>query len=375
MPLSGGVIRHAEYFVDPALSFALGWNTVYAALISIPAEIVAAAVIMQFWVTVNNAIWITVFGALLFASNMFLVRIYGEMEFVFATLKILLIIGMNIMALVITCGGGPDRQAIGFKYWRNPGPFVQYLQFPGSLGQFMGFWTVFSNAAYAYAGVENISVAAAEARSPRRNIPRAAKRIFWRVLIFYVLSIFMVTLLVPSSDPNLLSSTGTAADSPFVIAATRANIPVIPSIINFIVLTSAWSAGNSTLLGGSRTLFGLAQHRHAPALFKTTNRWGVPYVAVAVVGIWVALGYMSLSSSAETVFVWLQDLIAAAALVGWSISCIVYLRFYYALKKQGISRDEVPWKGPLQPYAAWFSLVSFVILLLTGGYTAFINGQ
>ena len=330
---------------------------------------------MEFWVTMNDALWITIFGALLFASNMFLVRIYGEMEFIFATLKILLIIGMNIMALVVTCGGGPNHQATGFKYWHSPGPFVQYLQFPGSLGQFMGFWTTFSNAAYAYSGVENISVAAAETRSPRRNIPRAAKRIFWRVLIFYVLSIFMITLLVPSNDLDLLSSTGTAADSPFVIAATRANIPVVPSMINFIVLTSAWSSGNSTLLGGSRTLFGLAQHRHAPAFFKRTNRWGVPYLAVMAVGIWVALGYMSLSSSAKMVFIWLRDLIAAAALVGWSITCIVYLRFYYALKKQNISRNELPWKAPFQPYAAWFSLTSFIILLLTGGYTCFISGQ
>jgi amino acid transporter len=97
VPLSGGIIRHAEYFVDPALSFAQGWNAVYSALVTIPAEIVAAAVIVQFWASINNAVWITVFGILLFASNMFLVRIYGELEFTFASLKILLIIGMNIM--------------------------------------------------------------------------------------------------------------------------------------------------------------------------------------------------------------------------------------------------------------------------------------
>lgn len=131
----------------------------------------------------------------------------------------------------------------------------------------MGFWTTFSNAVYAYSGVEEISVAAAETQAPRRNIPTAAKRIFWRVLIFYgeklifaatfwlgritlltsaiVLSIFVVGLIVPSNDPDLLRSTGTAAQSPFVIAATRARIRVVPSIINAVVLTSAWSSGNS----------------------------------------------------------------------------------------------------------------------------------
>lgn len=126
----------------------------------------------------------------------------------------------------------------------------------------MGFWTTFSNAVYAYSGVEGIAVAAAETQAPRQNIPIAAKRIFWRVLIFYgipynlfrsnhmltfflVLSIFMVGLIVPSNDPSLLRSTGTAAQSPFVIAATNAGVKVVPSIINAVVLTSAWSSGNS----------------------------------------------------------------------------------------------------------------------------------
>lgn len=86
----------------------------------------------------------------------------------------------DIMALVVVCGGGPDHTAYGFRYWHNPGPLVQYLGIDGSLGRFLGFWTVFSNAVYAYSGVENISVAAAEVHCPRRAIPIAAKRIFWR---------------------------------------------------------------------------------------------------------------------------------------------------------------------------------------------------
>lgn len=183
--MSGGVIRHAEYFVDPALSFANGWNQVYSCLVSIPAELCAAAVLFEFWTTsVSNGVWITILGLLLVASNLFFVRIYGEMEFTFATLKIMLIIGVNIMALVITCGGGPDHKSIGFQYWRNPGPFVHYLGVAGSLGNFMGFWTTFNNAVYAYSGIENISIAASETQNPRRNIPKAAKRIFWRVMIF-----------------------------------------------------------------------------------------------------------------------------------------------------------------------------------------------
>lgn len=95
--MSGAIIRHAEYFVDPALSFATGWNSVYGTMVSLPAELVAAAVIVEFWNQTSSAVWITVFGLLVVTSNLFFVRIYGELEFTFATLKIMLIIGLNLM--------------------------------------------------------------------------------------------------------------------------------------------------------------------------------------------------------------------------------------------------------------------------------------
>ncbi|KDQ58665.1 hypothetical protein JAAARDRAFT_128741 [Jaapia argillacea MUCL 33604] len=375
VPLSGAVIRHAEYFFDPALSFAQGWNSIYGVCMSLPAEITAAAVIIQFWTNANSAIFITILGVLLLVSNLVLVRIYGELEFTFAMLKIMLIIGLIIMGLAIDLGGGPDHHRYGFQYWRNPGPFVASLGLPGSLGHFLGFWTTFSNAAYAFSGVESISTAAAETQNPRRNIPKAAKRLFWRVVIFYIVAIFIVTLIVPSNDVNLLQSSGTAAQSPFVIAATRAGIKVVPHIINAIVLTSAWSSGNSSMLGGSRGLYGLAREGHAPKVFLRVNRFGIPYVAVGFIGMWLGLAYMTLQSSAATVFGWFQDLVSVAALVTWVVICVVYLRFYYGMKRQGIDRSELPWKGPLQPFAAWFGAISFTVILLTSGYVVFIHGD
>ncbi|KAJ5083092.1 hypothetical protein N7532_012135 [Penicillium argentinense] len=376
VPLNGGVIRYAEIFCDPALAFANGWNQIYSYLVSIPSELVAAAVIVEFWVTVNNAIWITTFGALMVITALLFVRVYGELEFFFSMLKIMLIIGINIMALVITCGGGPNHVAIGFSYWTSPGPFVQYLNIPGSLGRFLGFWKAFDSALYAYSGIENITVAAAETKNPRTAIPMAARRIFIRILLFYILTIFMVGLVVPSDDPNLLNSTDTASQSPFVIAARHAGIKVVPSIINAVVLTSAWSSGNSNMLGGSRILFGMAVHGHAPAIVKRTNRFGIPYIAVAVYGVFMALGYMTLSSSASTIFTWLQDIVSISTLVNWICICIVYLRFLYGCWKQGIDRHrELPWAAPFQPYTTWASLVVFVLLFFTGGFTTFMKGR
>ncbi|CAL5870230.1 uncharacterized protein PFLUO_LOCUS4465 [Penicillium psychrofluorescens] len=376
-PLNGGLIRYAEIFCDPALAFANGWNQVYSYIVSIPAEIVAAAVLIEFWTTINNAVWITVFGVLMIATALMFVRIYGELEFGFSILKIMLVIGINLMALVITCGGGPNHKSIGFAYWKAPyGPMAQYLGIPGSLGRFLGFWKTFDNALYAYSGIENITVAAAETRSPRHAIPMAARRIFVRILLFYVISIFMVGLVVASTDDSLLGSSGTATQSPFVIAAHDAGIKIVPSIINAVVLTSAWSSGNSNMLGGSRILYGMAVYGHAPAVFKRINRFGIPYAAVSLYGLFMALGYMTLSSSASTVFTWLQDLVSISTLVNWICICIVYLRFLYGCKKQGIDRHkELPWAAPFQPFSTWVSLTVFFLLFFTGGFTTFIHGQ
>lgn len=97
VPLSGGIIRHAEWFVDPALSFAQGWNSVYANSILLPAEMVACAVIIDYWSHINHAVWITLLGGLLLFSNYLLISVYGELEFIFAMLKIALIVGVNIL--------------------------------------------------------------------------------------------------------------------------------------------------------------------------------------------------------------------------------------------------------------------------------------
>lgn len=127
-----------------------------------------------------------------------------------------------------------------------------------------------------------MSVAAAETQKPRQNIPLACKRVFARVALFYVLAVLIVGMLIPSNDPNLNDTSGTAAQSPFVIAAGRAGIKVVPSIINAVVLMSAWSASNQAILAGTRILFGLAINKQAPTIFLRTTRWGIPYMCVLV---------------------------------------------------------------------------------------------
>lgn len=93
------------------------------------------------------------------------------------------------LGIVITAGGGPDHRSIGFQYWRSPGPFVQYDGISGVLGRFLGYWAVLTQAAFSYIGTEIVAIAAGEAKNPRRNLPRAIKRVYIRILIFYLVSL------------------------------------------------------------------------------------------------------------------------------------------------------------------------------------------
>lgn len=279
---------------------------------------------------------------LTFVVGISLIRVYGEVEFFFAVLKILLIIFLIILGLVINLGGIPGVDRIGFRYWKHPGPFVEYVG-SGSWGKFLGYWAVMTNAVFSFAGVESVAMAAAETRNPRRAIPNACKRVFARVSIFYILAVLIVGMLVSSDDPRLSDESGTAAQSPFVIAASSAGIKAIPSVVNAIVITSAWSSSNQALLAGTRVLYSLALKGQAPKVFLRTTSWGVPYVCVLLQTAFMFLAFMSLSNSALTVFYWFLNLTACGVLISWITILINHQRLILAMKKQGLPLSSLPW--------------------------------
>ncbi|KZF25891.1 hypothetical protein L228DRAFT_242273 [Xylona heveae TC161] len=341
---------------------------------SVPSEISAAVVLIQYWTDLDAAIWITILIVITFFVAIAFIRVYAEIEFFFALLKILLVIGVIILGLVIDLGGVSGQDRIGFRYWKHPGPFVEYIA-SGSWGQFLGFWAVMSNAVYSFAGVESLAMAAAETKNPRQSIPRACKRVFARVTIFYVLAVLIVGMIVPSDDPHLSDESGTATQSPFVTAASRAGIKALPSIVNAVVLTSAWSAGNQSLLAGTRALYGLAIKQQAPKIFLRTTSWGTPYMCVLLQTLFMLLAYMSVSNSALTVFFWLLDLTAAGVLISWIVICFNHIRLLQAFKAQNISTELLPWRHWWSIYSSWFSLITCVIFLLTGGFVNFTRGD
>ncbi|TXT06185.1 hypothetical protein VHUM_03658 [Vanrija humicola] len=375
VPVTGSFVRHAELLADPALGFALGWNIVYGNWLSVPSEISAICVLIAFWrPDLNAAIWIVVFIVITALVAFAKVRYFGEIEFGFAIIKILLIVGLIIFGLITACGGVKGVERVGFRYWKNPGPFVPFIA-EGAWGKFLGFWAVLINAIFSFSGAESVAMAAAETRNPRQAIPKAVKRVFARITIFYVLSVLIVGMLVSSDDPRIQDDSGTAATSPFVIAASAAGIKAIPSIVNAVVITSAWSAGNQALLAGSRVLYGLAVKRHAPSIFLRTTSWGVPYVAVSTFILFSFLAFMSLSSDALTVFYWFLNLVGCGVLISWGAILFNHLRLHAALRKQGIDPRRLPWHNTWTPYASAVALFFTVVLLLTNGFRVFTKGN
>ena len=110
---------------------------------------------------------------MVFQNQSFTSAAYGEAEFIFASIKVVTIVGLIILGIVLDLGGGPDHDRIGFRYWKNPGPFTQFHGIPGSKGRFLAWWAVMTQAAFSYVGTEVVAITGGEARNPRRNIPKA----------------------------------------------------------------------------------------------------------------------------------------------------------------------------------------------------------
>ncbi|KAI5477899.1 amino acid transmembrane transporter [Pseudohyphozyma bogoriensis] len=373
--VSGGFITLGQRFVDPAFSFLQGWLYWYNWVVTLPAELSAAAVLIGYWNdTVNPAVWITVCLVVAVGINLGGARAYGEMEFWFAIIKILTIVGLIVLGIVLTAGGGPDHKAIGFRYWHNPGPFVQYMGIAGSKGRFLGFWAVLVQASYSYLGTEIVAIAAGEAANPKKTLPRAIKTVYIRILMFYIVGTFVIGLLVSSADPRLDLSTGTAISSPFVIAINNAGIKGLPGLVNACLLTAAWSAASSDLYTASRALYGLSVNGNAPRVFAKLTPYGLPWVSLLVCVLVGLLSYMSAGAhTAGQVFNYFADMTSVCGLIGWAGICYTYIRWYNGMKAQGIDRDALPYRAPLQPYLTWYSMIACCVILFFSGFQVFIN--
>jgi len=377
LPIAGGHVTLAKRFVDSSLSLTMGYNYFYNWAIVLPAELSASAILVNYWTkSVNNAVWITIFLVIVALINMGGGRFYAEFEFWFASIKVVTIVGLILLGIILDAGGGPDHDAIGFRYWRNPGPFVQYLGIQGSLGKFLGFWSVLIQASFSYIGTEITAITAGEAKNPKKSLPSAIKGVAVRICMFYILGTFVIGLLVPSNDPRLNLGSHDAASSPFVIAIENSGIKTLPSIINAALLSSAWSAASSDMYTSSRALYGLALAGNAPPVFKKTTSWGLPWVCLLASTAFALLSYMSVGSEgAGKVFEWLSTMSSVTGILTWVGILITYLRFDAGVKAQNIDREQFPYKSYLRTSGAMYSLVMCCLILLFNSFTVFIHGH
>ncbi|KAF2707750.1 amino-acid permease inda1 [Pleomassaria siparia CBS 279.74] len=377
LPMRGITIPYfVKRFVDPSLSFAVGWNYWYAYSILVAAEASAGSILLEYWDTpVPKAVWIAIFLIVILFLNIVAVGVFGEAEFWFASIKFLTIVGLIILGFVIMLGGSPNDQGrLGFRYWNNPGAFNPYLV-DGNTGKFLAYWAACIRAGFAFiTSPELIALAAGETIAPRRNIPKAARRFVWRLAIFYGFGSFIIGVLVPSDDGRLLSPTSNATASPFVIGIARAGIKYLNHIINAAILTSAWSAGNAFLFSGSRVLYGMALNGDAPKIFGQTNRNGVPWVAVLATWSIGLLAFLNVSQTGGQVFLWFSNISTISGFIAWIVVMVTYIRFRKALVFNNLLHT-LPFSTPFQPYFCYFTLFIVSLLTLTNGFEVFFPGQ
>ncbi|OAA64924.1 Amino acid/polyamine transporter I [Cordyceps fumosorosea ARSEF 2679] len=379
LPVRGsGVAYYGHRFVSRSLGFTLGWLYWYIFSLGIAGEITITTIVIQYWPSpVPTAAWYTLIAVVIVACNFFPVAVYGEAEFWFASTKVIAIIGLLILTVVLFFGGGPAHEPLYFSNWTaGAGPVNTYLV-DGGVGRLCAFVGTLTFSVYAFIFAPEMLVATAgEMQSPRRNMPRATKRYFWRLVVFYLLGVLAIGVLVRGDNPGLLSPGNTAAASPWALGIKEAGIPVLDSVINAVIVLSAWSTGNSFLYISSRALYSLALSGNAPRIFARCTRHGIPHYATALSACFAALAYMNLGSTGSVVFNWLVNIVNTGAFQSWICCCFIYVRFYKATRLQNVTvaNGQLPYRSRFQPYAAWISGVVFAVLLLLNGFKVFVKG-
>mgnify|MGYP000877098158 FL=1 len=356
MPDSGSFETYATKFVDPALGFALGWNYWYNWSITVAAEMVAGALIMKYWFPNTPAIiWSISFLALIVGLTLLSAWAYGESEFWFAGIKVFTVIVFLIIGIA-TIFGIFNGKPVGLKNFTvGEAPFV---------GGFKSIFMVFLIAGFSFQGTELVGIAAGESENPEKNIPRAINTIFWRIILFYVGTIFVVGALIPYMDAGVKTS-------PFTLVFKRAGIAGAASLMNAVILTSVLSAGNSGMYASTRMLYSLAKGKKAPAWLAKVNSRGVPVNSLILTTIVASACFLTGLYAESTVYVWLVAASGLAGFVAWLGIALCHYRFRKAYTVQKRDFGKLKYKAKLFPLGPVIALTLCIIVILGQGITYF----
>ena len=231
-----------------------------------------------------------------------------------------------------------------------------------------------SPAAFSSIGAELLALVATETRNPRKLIPTAQKATWVRVVLFYFLAAFCVSIIVPSNE-SCLGLSSTAAASPYVIAIETAGIKVLPSLINACIVPSALSAGVSDSFTASRTLHAMAGSGTAPKILQTTDKLGCPWIAVLATWSLSLLAFLAIGCSSGKVFNYLVNLTALRGIITWDCIAITYFRFWAGMKALGISHSSLPWRSRFSVFGTYWILIVISTVLLVSGWPVFAKNN
>ncbi|KAK9728930.1 hypothetical protein K7432_000682 [Basidiobolus ranarum] len=366
MPISGSFNTYAARFVDPALGFALGWNYWFNWAITVAVELTAASVIMKFWLPhFPSWVWSLLLLIIMVGFNGLSVKGYGESEYWFALIKVLTVIIFIIVGIVFLCTRkGEDAQLYGpsnFTY--NEAPFVD---------GFLGILQVFLIAGFSFQGTEIVGVTAGESSNPEKDIPKAVKQVFWRILLFYICAITVIGFILRYDDPRLLSGdVEDIATSPFTLVFELVGFGPATHMMNAIVLITLLSAGNSGIYAATRTLWVLANEDKGPKFLKKVSSNGIPLWALAFTAVVSCLSFTTSIFSDTVVYQWLLNASGITGFIAWFGIALSHFRFRRAFLVQGNQLSQLPYTAMFYPFGPIFALILITIVIIGQGYSGF----
>ncbi|GEO67715.1 amino acid permease [Levilactobacillus spicheri] len=350
MPISGSFAAYSAKYVDPALGFAMGWNYWFNWAITVAVDISTAALVMKFWLPgVPGWIWSLIALLLIVTINAFSVQAFGETEFWMSLIKVVTIfvfLAVGLLTIVGIMGGkGPGLSNFTYKQ----APFV---------GGFPAILSVFVVAGFSFQGTELVGITAGESEDPSHSVPKAIKEVFWRIILFYILAIFVIAAILPYTSKDLLgSSASDVAISPFTLVFRRAGLAAAASVMNAVILTSVISAANSGMYASTRMLYSLAKEGYAPHFLERTGKNGIPYFSLIATTIVAALTFVS-SIAGPQIYMWLVAASGLTGFIAWVGIALSHFRFRRAFIKQGHQLSE------LKYHAKWFPIGPLLALIL-----------
>lgn len=363
MPVSGSFSTYASKFVDPSLGYALGWNYWFNWVITVAVDVSIAALVISYWEIMNFMppwAWSMLFFFIIVGLNTLSVQAYGESEYWFAFIKVITVVVFLIVGL-LTIFGIMGGEYIGFtNFTIGDAPILG----DAFSGKFLSVLGVFLIAGFSFQGTELIGITAGESENPEKNIPKAIKQVFWRILVFYILSIFVIGLIIPYTSPALLGADITEiSKSPFTLVFERAHWAFAAALMNAIILTSILSAGNSGMYASTRMLYAMGKDKMAHSSFAKTNKNGVPMLALLATAVVVFIIFIIQSVTPQAV----DFILAASGLTGfiaWLGIAISHYRFRKAYIAQGYDMKQLIYKAKWFPFGPVFAFVLCLLVII-----------